>query len=166
MPVRSSSTATMDTATTVKTAPISSFRTRYRTRRTPGSTSQSIAGVAAHQVAILSPVSPVMNAPAAAGLKMWRPRQARAYLEADAITQARATPARSRDSGPAGNCVGQKRKYSSRPVISDDSECGRTWNRAAMARLEAYVRPRQSTRWAIISGSPNVSHPSTLSSRL
>ena len=110
MPARSSSTDTIDTATTVNTDAISSFRTRYSTSRTPGSTSQSIAGVAAHQVAILRPVSPVMNAPAAAGLKMWRPRQARAYLDADASTQARATPARSRYCSPAENCVGQKRK--------------------------------------------------------
>ncbi|MNI91972.1 hypothetical protein D3C73_1497050 [compost metagenome] len=82
-------------AATRKTAAISIFRVRYRTSSTPGTKSQSMAGVAAHHVAMLSPVRPVMNAPAAAGLKICRPRKARAYLDTLASTHAKATPAMS-----------------------------------------------------------------------
>ena len=69
-----------------------------------------MAGVAAHQVAMLSPVSPARKAPAAAGLKMWRPRQASAYFEAEASTQARATPASSASWSPWRQLAGPEKE--------------------------------------------------------
>ena len=97
----------------------------------PGTSSHNMAGVAAHQVAMFKPVSPVTNAPAAAGLKICRPRQASAYLEAEASTHARATPAMSR--GREGR---PEQEVEEQASDEEDSECGRTWNRAARPRLE------------------------------
>src|SRR4029453_8825510 len=102
-----------------KTVAISIFRVRYKTARTPGTRSHNMAGVAAHHVAMFSPVKPGMKAPPAPGLKMWRPRKAKTIFDALARTQARATPTMS-----VGTKVGQNRKYRSKPVMSEDSECG------------------------------------------
>ena len=95
IPARSSSSVMIEVETTVNTEAIRSFRVRYRTSTTPGTNSHSMAGVAAHQVAILSPVRPVTKAPRAAGLKTCLPRHASAYFDAEARTQANATPATS-----------------------------------------------------------------------
>src|SRR4029453_15938679 len=119
MPRPNNSTQTMLVATSRKTVAISIFRVRYKTARTPGTRSHNMADVAAHHVAMFSPVKPVMKAPAASGLKMWRPRKAKAYFDALARTHASATPTMS-----VGTNVGQNRKYRSKPVMSEDSECG------------------------------------------
>jgi len=151
----------MPVAATRNTVAMSIFRVRYRTTSTPGTRSQSIAGVAAHQVAMFRPVRPVRKAPTAAGLKMCRPRNASAYLETLANTHASATPAMS----VAPN-AGQNRKYSSSPVMREDSECGLTRNTKASKRLDKYVSPTQRTRCTSISGMPNVSQPSTFRTML
>ena len=83
----------------------------------------SRAGVPIHHSTKVLPVragiDPTMNAAAAAGLKMCRPRMASRYLVAAAIVAARARTAR-----PAGSRVGWKMKSSSRAVITIELSCG------------------------------------------
>ncbi len=74
-----------------------------------------------HQVAKPngSPGRPTMNAAAAAGLRMCRPRQANRYLVITATSAARARP-----TSPSRSMAGVKMNSSSRAVITVELSCG------------------------------------------
>ncbi len=96
---------------------------RNRIARAAISVNGSSAGVPIHHTTKVFPVSagmaPTMNAAAAAGLKMWRPRIASRYLVTAASVAASA-----RTASPVGSAVGWKMKSSRRAVITSELSCG------------------------------------------
>ena len=107
------------------------------------STNGNRAPVATHHTLPPNCSSATRVAPAAAGLRMCRPRQAMKYLDAVASTPARASVVRSR-----GSRLGQNRKNRIRPVMIDDSVCGRVRRSRANIRLDRIVAPRATARLA------------------